>query len=792
VDRIKAALPQLRAALPPDVDLAVATDRTVTIRASVRDVERTVIMATILVVAVVAFFLRTRGAVLIPSLAVAVSLSGAVAVMLALGFSLDNLSLMALTVSTGFVVDDAIVVVENITRHVEAGMSRMEAALLGAREVGFTVLSITVSLIAVFVPILFMGGIMGRIFREFAMTLSAAILVSLLVSLTTTPMLCALLLRCQHKESRFGRFADGVFARLQGLYARALDWALEWRAVVLVSVLFTVALNIYLFVIVPKGLFPQQDTGQIAGGLQTDQSSSFQITRQRLQRLVDILTREPTMDTAVAFVGGRGPGGFLFASLKPKNVRHESAQSIIGRLRPKLSRVSGAALFLNPVQDLNTGGRSSNSTYQYTLRAESLSDLRLWTNKLTEALKTDPALVDVVNDQQDRGLQADVHIDYDTASRLKLTNRAIDNALYDSFGQRQVTTLYRDTNQYHVVMEIDPALAQDPTILNHVFISTGQPAAGAASASGKAQLIGAGVNVSHAQAGTPGAGSFQTSSVAVGGQAVTGPSAPPTRAASQGVAVSSQAEAIVPLPSVATWREKAAPAEVNHDNGSPSATISYNLAPGRSLGEAAKAIEAAKARIRMPATITGGSQGTAKLFQQSLSSEPMLIAAGLAAIYLVLGILYESYIHPLTVLSTLPSAGVGAVMALILFRMEFSLIALIGVILLIGIVKKNAILMIDFALVAERERGLDPVTAIREAALTRFRPIMMTTFAAILGAIPLALGFGEGAELRQPLGVTVIGGLLVSQALTLLTTPVVYLALDRFRRHRPSPQAAHA
>ena len=826
VDRVKALIPTLKGALPADIDLQVAVDRTVTIRASLADVERTVVIAVLLVVAVTAFFLRNGRAVLIPSVAVAVSLLGAVAIMFLLHFSLDNLSLMALTVATGFVVDDAVVVLENITRHVEAGMSRIEAALLGAREVGFTVLSISISLVAVFIPILLMGGLVGRLFREFAVTLSAAILVSLVVSLSTTPMMCAFLVdppKADRRPGRLERFSEHVFGGMSRVYEKALDWSLRAGPVMLVVLAATIVLNLYLYVVVPKGFFPEQDTGQIIGGLQSDQSSSFAISGQRLRRFVGILDHDPAVKTVVAFAGGRAAGGFMFAALAPKSQRHKSAEAVIAGLRPRLAHVTGASLFLNPAQDLRVGGRQSNATYQYTLQAPNLADLRRWSAKLAEAMKAQPALIDVNTDQEDRGLESYVNINYDKAQALGLTNRAVDNVLYDAFGQRQVSTIYKDVNQYHVVMEVDPKFTLDPTALQYVYVSNGQAAkttstpsstsasstiltkstastastaqsgvastttsTPAASSSAGSQVLGAApLGTAPAVAGVPGQVSETTgTSLAVGATPVSGPIAPPARGASQGVAISSTPETIVPLASIATWADAATPTSVNHQDTQPAATISFNLPPGKSLSQATKAITQAQAQIGMPASVHGSFQGTAKVFQDSLSSEPVLILAALVAIYMVLGILYESYIHPLTVLSTLPSAGIGAVIALIIFHIEFSIIALIGVILLIGIVKKNAILMIDFALAAERDQGLSSYDAIRQAALTRFRPIMMTTFAAILGALPLAIGWGEGAELRRPLGVTIIGGLLVSQVITLLTTPVVYLYLDRFRRRR--------
>ena len=793
VDRVKALIPTLRAALPADIDLQVAVDRTITIRASLAEVERTVLIAIVLVVGVVAFFLRNGRAVLIPSVAVTVSLLGALGVMYLLGFSLDNLSLMALTVSTGFVVDDAIVVLENVTRHVEAGMNRLDAAILGAGEVSFTVLSISISLVAVFIPILLMAGLVGRLFREFAITLSAAILVSLVVSLTTTPMMCAFLVdrpRPTARQNRLGRAAERAFDAMHRGYERALDWALNGGPLMLVVLGVTIVLTIYLYVIAPKGFFPTQDTGQMIGGLQTDQSASFATTSARLRRFVRIIGADPSVQTVVAFAGGGGRGGggggFMVVNLKPRNERKGGSQAVIARLRPKLARVSGSSVFLNPVQDIRVGGRQSNATYQFTLQGDNLTDLRQWAGKLAEALKSEPALTDVNTDQEDHGLESFVTIDHDKAARLGLTNAAIDTTLYDAFGQRQVSTIYKDTNQYKVVMEAAPRFTQDPTTLRNIYVSTGTAKAtsGAVAKSPTVTVTGTG-NV----AGQPGARAA-ASTVAVGAQAVAGPAAPPGRAASQGVAVSATPENMAPLSAFAQWADASTPTAVNHQDGEPATTISFNLAQSKSLGDATRVITKALGAIGAPATIHGSFAGTAKVFQQSLASEPILILAALVAIYLVLGILYESYIHPLTVLSTLPSAGIGAVIALIVFQIEFSIIALIGVILLIGIVKKNAILMIDFAIVAERDRGLTPHDAIREAALTRFRPIMMTSFAAILGAVPLAVGWGEGSELRQPLGVTIIGGLLVSQLITLLTTPVVYLYLDRLTRRRKATGGA--
>jgi multidrug efflux pump len=878
-DRVKALIPTLEAALPPDIDWHIAVDRTLTIRASLADVERTVVIATLLVVAVVAFFLRNGRAILIPSVAVTVSLLGALAVMYLLGFSLDNLSLMALTVSTGFVVDDAIVVLENITRHVEAGMDRFEAALLGAKEVGFTVISISISLVAVFLPILLMGGIVGRLFREFAATLSAAVLVSLVVSLTTTPMMSAYLVDPPRKDrppNRFGRFAEGLFSRMQRTYERALDWSLDSGPVMLVVLGACIALTVFLFGVVQKGFFPIQDTGLIVGGLQTDQSSSFGLTAGRLRRLVNIVDHDPSVSTVAAFAGANAAGGFLITELKPRSERKGGSAEVVERLRPKLARVIGTSLFLNPAQDIRVGGRSSNATYQYTIEGQDLASVRLWAGRLAEALKRQPGMVDVNSDQEDHGLETYVHIDRDRSGRLHLTNVNIDNNLYDEFGQRPVSTIYKETNQYRIIMEADPQFTQDPTALQYVYTSIGgavaspviptstttaigagpvttalgatssettltgapqattavgpppqvtatgapnvvaplgsagstssatvvpgtsvttlgltalpgptNPTANQTSASVATTATPANAPASANAAGVPGGVSASVgTNVAVGVAALAGPAAPPGRAASQGVAVSTTPEQIIRLPTYSLWNDQATPTSVNHQDTQPATTISFNLAPGAALSDATLAVTRASAQIGMPATVHGSFQGTARVFQQSLADEPVLILAALLAIYIVLGILYESYIHPLTVLSTLPSAGTGALIALILFHIEFDIIGLIGVILLIGIVKKNAIMMIDFALEAERGQGLSPRDSIRQAALTRFRPIMMTTFAAILGALPLAVGWGEGSELRRPLGVTIIGGLLVSQLITLLTTPVVYLYLDRLHNWR--------
>jgi multidrug efflux pump len=898
VDSVKSILPQLRADLPRDVNIAVASDRTITIRASLREVETTLLIALLLVVLVVSVFLSSTRATFIPAVAVVSSLCGTLGIMYLVGFSLNNLSLMALTVATGFVVDDAIVVLENVSRHIEAGMPRWRAAMLGTSEVGFTVLSISISLVAVFIPLIFMGGIVGRLFREFAVTLSAAVLISLVISLTTTAMMCAFVLRPEQvpeKPNRFARWSQTVFDRTLYHYGRALDWSLAHGPVMLLMLFGVIALNIYLYVIAPKGFFPQQDTGQLNSGMRADQSISFALMEEKLRRVVRIVSRDPAVATAVGFTGGtRAGGGFMFITLKPRSQRNEGSQAVIARLRPQLDRVTGLRLFLNPVQDMQIGGRQANSTYQYTLQSDSLPELRVWASRLAEQIKLEPAVTDVDTDQEDHGVQSFVSIDRPTAARLGIAAINIDNILYDAFGQRLASTIYTALNQYHVVMEVDPRYAREPAALRDIYVpsggyaipagglaatpsggtsastatSTATSAASTSSASGAAGGVGAGTSSGGASSassggsgagggvsktsggsqlaststsststssattssatgssstGTPSSGSSSTSngttssttssvpttlsSPSTAGQGTTGspstggsgggarastststttaaPAAPllPLRDASNGNAVSVTADNMVPLAAIAHFADSATPTSVNHQNTALATTIAFNLAPGYSLSDAATAFADAENEIHMPSAVVGSFQGTARTFQTSVGDEPVLIAAALLTIYIVLGILYESYVHPLTVLSTLPSAGVGAVLALLLFNMEFSIIALIGVILLIGIVKKNAILIIDFALDAERARGLSSRDAIREACMLRFRPILMTTLAAALGALPLAIGFGEGAELRRPLGISIVGGLLVSQLLTLFTTPVVYLYLDRLRR----------
>ncbi|WP_338862157.1 efflux RND transporter permease subunit [Mycetohabitans rhizoxinica] len=788
VNRVKARLPQLRAALPAAIDVTPTADRTMTIRASLRDTERTLLIAVILVVMVVFLFLRNWRATLIPSVAVPVSIIGTFAGMYLLGYSIDNLSLMALTIATGFVVDDAIVVLENISRHIEAGMPRMRAAIVGAREVGFTVLSISVSLVAVFLPILLMGGIVGRLFREFAVTLSLAIFVSLLVSLTLTPMLCARLLGPTpdvRGEGRLARWLEAGFARLQRGYEHSLGWALDHALLVLAVLVATIGLNVYLYTIVPKGFFPQQDTGRLVGGILADQSTSFQSMRVKFSQMMDIVKRNPAVDSAVGFTGGRQTNaGFMLISLKPLAERGVSADQVIEQLRTPLAEVAGARTFLQAVQDIRVGGRQSNAQYQFTLLGDSTAQLYKWAPILTEALQKRPELADVNSDQQQGGLEANVIIDRPTAARYGITPAQIDNTLYDAFGQRQVSTIYNPLNQYHVVMEVAPRYWQSPDILKDIFISqSGGSASGTAStnatagtvtrASGAKKTVG--VSASNADSRAASVALDSARNQAINSIAASGKSS-----SSSGAAVSTAKETMIPLSAIARFAPGNTPLAVSHQNQFVATTISFNLPVGTSLSDATAAIYQTMADIGMPGTLHGSFSGTAHAFQQALSNQPLLILAALAAVYIVLGILYESYIHPLTILSTLPSAGVGALLALLLFRIEFSIIALIGVILLIGIVKKNAIMMVDVAIDAART-GMSSREAIRQACLLRFRPIMMTTCAALLGALPLAFGHGEGHEMRAPLGISIVGGLIVSQLLTLYTTPVVYLYMDRLR-----------
>jgi len=721
VDRAKAILPMLRASIPRAIDLQVMSDSTTTIRASLREVERTLLIAIALVIMVVFLFLRRWRTALIPAVAVPVSLVGTFGIMYLAGYSVDNLSLMALTIATGFVVDDAVVVLENVSRHIEEGMLPAEAALKGAKEVGFTVLSMSISLVAVFVPILLMGGYIGRLFREFAVTLSAAILVSLVVSLTTTPMMCARLLRPENQEKpgRASRMVERFFKWLLAGYGRSLRWALEHRRITLAALFGTVALNFYLYIIVPKGFMPQQDTGRINGSLTADQSISFQAMQQKLASFIAIIQADPAVDHVVAFTGANGPGGgarntaYFPIILKPLAVRKISADQVITRLRRQLAHEPGATLVLQADQDVRVGSRRAAAQYQYTLGADDLAELRDWEPRIREALSGVPELRDVNTDQQDRGLQTTLIVDRDTATRLGVSMRQLDSTLNDLFGQRQVSTIYNPRNQYRVVMEAAPPYWQNPSVLNNTYVTSAKGAE-------------------------------------------------------------------VPLSTFARWETTNTSLAVNHQGQFVATTVSFNLAPGASLSAASRSIENTLQKIGLPSTIHGSFQGTAQVFQAALANQPLLILGALVTVYLVLGILYESLIHPLTIISTLTSAGSGALLALLITNTEFTIIAFIGVMLLIGIVKKNAILMIDFAIDEQRRTGATPQDAIYRACLLRFRPIMMTTMAALFGALPLALGHGDGAELRQPLGISIVGGLVVSQILTLYTTPVVYLYMERF------------
>jgi multidrug efflux pump len=737
VDRVTAILPLLRASISPSLHLRVIIDRTTTIRASVHDVEIALMISITLVIFVVFAFLRNVWATIIPSVAVPLSLIGTFGVMYLAHYSLDNLSLMALTICTGFVVDDAIVVIENITRHIESGMKPFEATMKGASEIGFTVLSMSTSLVAVFIPILLMGGIVGRLFREFAVVLSVAIAVSLLISLTTTPMMCARFLRRETgRHNRLYRFSESAFNRLLRTYDISLRWVLRHQFLILLLTFGTVCLNIYLFVQTPKGFFPQQDTGRITGLIQGDQDLSFAAMSQKMRTFTDIVLQDPAVDTVASFTGG-GSGGStarMFAQLKPLSERKISADQVIARIRAKTAKIPGAALYLQAVQDLSVGGRYGGAQYQYTLQADNLEDLTHWAPILQQRISKIPELRDVNTDQQLRGLQSSLVIDRDTAARLGVSVQDVDNTLGDAFGQRQVSNIYKGLNQYHVVMEVAPWAQQSPEALKSIYVPSN---------SGK----------------------------------------------------------LVPLSAFAHYEPSNTALSVNHQGFFPSITLSFNLAPGASLDPAVQHIEAARRELAVPATVHATFQGTAQAYQDSRSNQPILILTALAAVYIVLGILYESYIHPITILSTIPSAGIGALLAIQFIKSDLNIIALIGIILLVGIVKKNAILMIDFAVQVEREEGKPPAEAIYKACLLRFRPILMTTMAALLGAMPLALGAGVGSELRRPLGITIVGGLILSQLLTLFTTPVVYIYMDRLqswiqgaraRTTAPAPASAHS
>ena len=806
VNQINAELPSLRAQLPADIKLDVAMDRTNSIRASLREIEITVLIALILVIVVVFAFLRDVRSTFIPAAATIVSLLGTFGIMYLLGFSLNNLSLMAITVATGFVVDDAIVVLENTTRHLEQGMGRFEAALQGASEVGFTVLSMSIGLVAVFIPLLFMGGVVGRLFREFAVTLSAAVLISLVLSLTTTPMLCAWFLRlhttdgeasgAQRPPGRVSRTLERGYQRIERTYARSLDWALAMKPLVILMFLSIIGLTIYLYIVVPKGFFPQQQSPLLFAGVRADQSVSFRDMQTKLRQVVGIIHKDPAVSAVVGFTGGsRAGSAFMMVALKPAGQRHGVAEpAIISRLQKKLQPVAGIRLFLTPVQDLQIGARQSNSAYQYTLVADSTAALKTWSQKLNTALQDRRELKNVDSDFAENGVESFLTIDHDSAARLGISSLDVDNALYDSFGQRSVANIYEDVNQYSVILGWPDSNTAGPQALPDVRVPTNADAPIATGPNATVSNVVATVSTATASGtgvtgtttgattgtGVASATTGQTSASA--GAAV--PTNPALRSPSTGAALSNTPRNMVPLNAISSFGQAATAATVNHDGTEVSTTLSFDLAPGVALSDAQTVIAATEAQIGMPTTVHGHFSGQAQTFQQQQGQQPLLILAALVTIYIVLGILYESLIHPLTVLSTLPAAGVGAVLALMIFGMDFSIIALIGVFLLLGIVKKNAILIIDFAINAQRTRGITAEAAAREASLLRFRPILMTTLAAALGALPLAIGFGEGAELRQPLGIAIIGGLIASQLMTLITTPVVYVYLDRLASRR--------
>ena len=805
-DSILAQMAQLRAALPVSIDLDVLSDTTTSIRNSVHDVEMTLILSTILVVLVVFLFLRNFKATLVPTVCVPLSLLGTFGIMYMLGFSLDNFSLMALIVSTGFVVDNTIVVLENVMRHLENGEDRLTAALKGSSEVSFTVLSMSISLVAVFFPVLLLGGLVGRIFHEFAVTLTAAIFMSLIVSLTVTPMMCAYMdFSVKDDESWLMRWSRRTFEAMLDFYRRTLNWSLDNPKTVMFTLLVAVVLNVYLIMIVPKGFFPDQDNGTLQGGIRGDQSISFQSMQKKFQQFVEIIKSDPAVATVGGFAGGQASNsGQVYVTLKPPRERGLTSQQVIDRMRPKLEKVAGARLFLQPGGQIRAGGRQGNGNYQYTIEGDALDDINTWLPKITAALQDVPELEDVNSDQQDKGLQINLKVDRQTAARLGLNAAQIDNALYDAFGQRQVSTIYKDKNQYHVVMEVAPAFWQSPETLHDLFISTAggsvtgtqsSAAAGGAfviaNASSSATAGGAagGVTTAPTQGGALGTSADSSSAAsdaaaiaadAVRNQQLNSVATGARGGSSTGASLSTRVETMVPLSAFATFGPGTTPLAVNHQSVFVATTFSFNLPAGEPISKAVTAIQKTMADINVPISIHGDFAGTAQLFQKSFSNMPFLLLAAILTIYITLGVLYESLIHPVTILSTLPSAGVGAVLALLMFKTQFDLIAMIGVILLIGIVKKNAIIMIDFAIDLERREGLNSHDAIYKACLLRFRPIMMTTTGAILGALPLAIGLGEGSELRQPLGISIVGGLFLSQILTLYTTPVVFLYMDRF------------
>ena len=767
-DRIKAALPQIRASLPEGIDLVVTNDLTDPIRTSVRDVDITLLFAFLLIVTVVLVTLRNSRAALVAAASVPLSLAGTVAVIYLLGFSLNMLSLMALTVATGFVVDDAIVVIENISRHMEAGMPRVQAALQGAKEVGFTVVAMSSALVAVFLPILLMGGLVGRVLREFAATLAVTVVLSLVVSLTTTPMLCGRILRPAAHLGRFLHAVERGFGALRDFYGRTLHDAIRRRRLVMLTLLAVVALNFYLFAIAPKGFFPQQSLGDLIGFVNADESISFQAMQKKMRAIESILRHDPAVAHVVAFTGG-GPtnGGFLFSELEPLAVRKLTDDAVIARLRPKLASVTGAQVYLQSAQMIRFGGREGNGQYQYTLLSDNLSTLDAWAQKITDALKKDPALRDVSADRQKGGLEVRLHIDRPTVARLGVDMTEVDNTLYDAFGQRDVSTIYQDMNQYHVVMEVAPGFWQSPQTLADIYVSTsGGALSGTASSAAAARAFGSAAAGSSATL----VENYQLNQLVNNAGRV-----------STGSALSTAAETMVPLTAFSHYGPGLTPLAVNHQGPFVAMTFSFNLPPGEPLGTAVAAIHRTMAELHVPISIQGQFAGTAKVFQRTALEEPLLILASMVAVYIVLGVLYESLVQPITILSTLPSSGIGAVLALLLCAEPFTLIALIAVILLIGIVLKNAIMMVDVALETQRERDESAAVAIHAACLLRLRPILMTTLAAMLGAVPLAVMTGEGSEMRRPLGIAIVGGLFISQILTLYTTPVVYIYLDRLR-----------
>ncbi|HXW83454.1 MAG TPA: efflux RND transporter permease subunit, partial [Candidatus Binataceae bacterium] len=784
VDRLYAAIPQLKASISPAIHSSIVMDRTTTIRASVHDVEFTLLLSIALVIMVVFVFLRNVRATMIPGLAVPLSLIGTFGVMYLFGYSVDNLSLMALTISTGFVVDDAIVVVENISRHLEEGETPFQAAIKGAAGIGFTVLSMSTSLVAVFIPILLMGGIVGRLFREFAVTLSAAIAVSLVVSLTTTPMMCAHLLRPgdEHSTNWFLKMLEDGFDATQRGYQRGLDWVLRHRRITLGIFFATFAINIWMFVVIPKGFFPQEDVGRMFAFVVADEDTSFQAMQRRLVAFSKVLQADPAISHTIAFAGANSGSinqGRMFITMTPLSERKISVYDVINRIRAKAAKIPGATLYMQAMQDLSIGGRLSNAQFQYTLSGDNLEDLNHWAPILLKNMRHLPEITDLSSDQENNGLDAKLMIDRATASRLGLTPQTIDDTLYDAFGQRLVSTMYTSLNQYYVVMEVAPEFWQNPATLDEIYLTANSNSA--ASGSGTPATIGGatssisnGLSTTSSTSSSSAAPSGSTSTS--GGSATTASTTTSSGTGSASPALGNATQ--VPLSAFTHFQRTNTPLQVNHQGQFPAVTLSFNLATGVSLGQAVDAIEAMERKVGLPPTIRGGFQGTAQAFQESLKNEPLLILAALLSVYIVLGILYESYIHPITILSTLPSAGVGALLFLMLFHYDLSIIALIGIILLIGIVKKNAIMMVDFALEVERREHKSSLEAIRHACRLRFRPIMMTTMAAMLGGLPLAVGGGTGSELRQPLGITIVGGLMVSQMLTLFTTPIVYLYLD--------------